>query len=705
MLGYVFNQLLPVGHKAWRMNMMSALMGSAGAAALHSTVARLSGSLWAALYTAVSFAFNSTVWLYSTQGEVFGLNNMLVCLMALLTINFYTTLHANKAPKADNSSRNSHTNRSSSSSTEAQPTADAGAAKIVRAACQGAFVSGLAMTNQHTTVFYVFVTVLFVTWAMWGRNLISWRVTAWLFVSLFTGMSPYLYMPIRAGTEDSWGDQTSLGGFMHHFLRAEYGTFQLAADSISEDPGMWSRLCVYWTTLHQESAYAAPMLGLFGLYHALRSPYAIVRDSSHVFLWSYVMYVLVFHKLANLDLSPLFLGVQARFWMQANVYVSVFAGFGLHQLVHILVNRLTGADKAAAATHQSKRSSGKGHRGKQQTRVLEQSSTGRTAMGLAALALCVLQIGINWRYCNHHGEDGFYNHGESVLQGFPQDSLVLLNGDLNNNLMKYPNQCEGVRPDLRLVSVQLMTWEWFVPMQARYYPGVVFPGDRFHPRKEGGFSFKQFLDANKGFDTFICGPVKEGDNSHEATYEIVPFGMCSQIVPKGYVVPDMFDHMNRSWRAMPRLHELGQWSDKFGDETWEKVMFNDWFHRLVFLTGYAAFHSNQQMSNGPLRKVAKEMVDYMFSEDVLPQLKAADAVRVEDYRGAGIILGQYTDQVWQELGEADPEGAEQQINELEARMFALWETYGRLQLARGQEDDLAMYTRDRVNPYYRRPKQ
>ncbi|CAM9250691.1 unnamed protein product, partial [Heterosigma akashiwo] len=29
---------------------------------------------------------------------------------------------------------------------------------------------------------------------------------------------------------DSWGDQRTLEGFLRHFLRQEYGTFQLASD-------------------------------------------------------------------------------------------------------------------------------------------------------------------------------------------------------------------------------------------------------------------------------------------------------------------------------------------------------------------------------------------------------------------------------------------------------------------------------------------
>lgn len=44
------------------------------------------------------------------------------------------------------------------------------------------------------------------------------------------GFVPYIYLPISSYLNRarwSWGDQTSLHGFLTHLLRAEYGTFSL----------------------------------------------------------------------------------------------------------------------------------------------------------------------------------------------------------------------------------------------------------------------------------------------------------------------------------------------------------------------------------------------------------------------------------------------------------------------------------------------
>lgn len=44
------------------------------------------------------------------------------------------------------------------------------------------------------------------------------------------GLLPYIYLPVSSYLNQArwtWGDQTTLLGFLTHFLREEYGTFSL----------------------------------------------------------------------------------------------------------------------------------------------------------------------------------------------------------------------------------------------------------------------------------------------------------------------------------------------------------------------------------------------------------------------------------------------------------------------------------------------
>ena len=81
-------------------------------------------------------------------------------------------------------------------------------------------------------------------------------------------------------------------------------------------------------------------------------------------------------------------------------------------------------------------------------------------------------------------------HADSM----PKNAMVLLCGDIivnsvpslplsSNGLVeassaqvRYLQQCEGVRTDVRAMIVPTMTWEWFQQTQLEFLPNVTFPG-------------------------------------------------------------------------------------------------------------------------------------------------------------------------------------------------------------------------------------
>jgi hypothetical protein len=365
----------------------------------------------------------------------------------------------------------------------------------------------VSLTNQHTAVFPVLVTSSLITHSLYAYGRLSVGRVLALITCVLLGLSPYVYLLVRSRwlVIDSWGDQRTLDGFLLHLLRREYGTFQLASSEISTDPGMVSRLLVYALNMRSEMRIMTPCISIIGLLSSLLpSAGRIVRRTSLVLFLSFLSYVLVFHKLANLDLRPLFLGVQARFWQQSNIYVWIWSGMGLRcvvqgvqQGVHAVRARMSRTTAAGGAN----------------TRVSSLLS------GVYALVFLGYQLSLQYPVHDHHTNISFFTHGESILNSFPPDSIVLLNGDLNNNLVKYPQQCEAQRrEDVSLLSLQLMSWDWFVPMQRANYPAVVFPGNRYHIMHEGSFDIRTFLDANIGNPkakggVFLCGPHKDGDHS------------------------------------------------------------------------------------------------------------------------------------------------------------------------------------------------
>lgn len=189
MLAGLFQRLIPYGSKAWRTNVMSSIFGSIAAVLLYATGRKLGsgeggwlGDGWGGMLAALGFAFSPTVWLYSIQGEVFALNNLLVAAMVYLTVLFYEeedkyrvarqtyeqqlAVYTAEQSKATTATTTAASNSNTAAGTTAPAPVAPSPSRLIRLAYAGAFVCGVAMTNQHTTVFPVIMTSAFVTWSL-----------------------------------------------------------------------------------------------------------------------------------------------------------------------------------------------------------------------------------------------------------------------------------------------------------------------------------------------------------------------------------------------------------------------------------------------------------------------------------------------------------------------------------------------------------
>ena len=79
---------LPLGDVAYRMNLMSAVSAAGAVALLYGIVLLLSGSRTAAVFTALLFAFSSTLWSQAVIAEVYGPNMFMLALTLLLILRW-----------------------------------------------------------------------------------------------------------------------------------------------------------------------------------------------------------------------------------------------------------------------------------------------------------------------------------------------------------------------------------------------------------------------------------------------------------------------------------------------------------------------------------------------------------------------------------------------------------------------------------------
>ncbi|GMH70275.1 hypothetical protein TrRE_jg10714, partial [Triparma retinervis] len=435
----------------------------------------------AACLSSLLFSFSPLVWEYSVGAEVFALNNLLVAFVLFYSVKVGLA-------RSD--------------------------AELVSSAYAGSFFCGLSLSNQHTSVLFIFVLAPWVALELVRRKRMTVRVFALLSACFILGLSPYLYLPYSSYDvkEGSWGDITTFEGFKRHVLREEYGTLKLAPRKLDDNSeSSLRRLYIWFVDFSFQVTPVFAALSLLGISVANlgRQPSKLlsggktshggawddswidddhegtikqseaslhrravkknkggtslkksvkskraregkpsspkgaqeVRGSTiHVALSSTLSFYLLFWNfvLSNLPLAnPMAYAVHSRFWMQPNLLLCMYGGIG--------------------------------------TMWALKSFPRLSPRVTAAVTIFFL---LYLRYPSADRSDASFNsaYGKAILDSIPESSLLLSHTDLDWNTVRYMRQCEGVKPGVVHLSVQLLPYPWFRrQVESGLYGEVAFP--------------------------------------------------------------------------------------------------------------------------------------------------------------------------------------------------------------------------------------
>lgn len=189
-----------VSSPAFRVNILSALFGSAAVVAVFAVIRRVTQRDAAAAFGALLLALAPPFWLYSLVAEVFTLHAFIVALLLLSALRFL-----------ERPSR--------------------------RLLLMGAFLWGLGMANHHTTI--LLAPVLMGVLAARARKLPQFpvRVLEGAAATL-AGLAPYAVLPFfaRGNPVINWDSVTTFPNLLRLFLRKDYGTTTLAPNALSFTP-------------------------------------------------------------------------------------------------------------------------------------------------------------------------------------------------------------------------------------------------------------------------------------------------------------------------------------------------------------------------------------------------------------------------------------------------------------------------------------
>jgi len=393
-----FTAFLPLGTPAFRASLVSAALAAGAAALIHAAIRSLTDSPAAAWIAAGFLGFSLTFWQYATVAEVFAGGALTAALVIFAAARIAGGWRGHQAQLALGLS----------------------------------VATGVA--NHHTVV--LLAPLAFWAWYTalsrpLSRRSVS-RETLTCAAGLACGFLAYLTLMIPGGGW-RWGDTSSLGGLTHHFLRGDYGTFQLALDGASV--GWWEHPLFYLRRAPTQLFGVGALAALVGVWAGLRE--ARWRGFAAALLATWVLAGPLFLTQLNVSLDGMGSVVAARFHILPTVLSAVFIGLGV-------------------------------------------AWASRQPWGRVVAPLCALAVGA--QALAHHErashadwtvmEDYILNTLDAVAPG----ALIVGVSDSFFFGTLYAQRALGVRPDVAFLHPSMLVYDWYVEDMNARFPGLNLPG-------------------------------------------------------------------------------------------------------------------------------------------------------------------------------------------------------------------------------------
>lgn len=488
-----------------------------------------------------------------------------------------------------------------------------------------AFLFGLALTNHHTFLFIGAPAGLFLLY-YFRRSLLAPKPLLGLIGLIIIGMTPYYYIHWAAMQTPllSWGDATTFKGFLVHLLRQEYGTFQLASSGAEQSQLLWG-LFYYSESLLRHILFVLAVPLFSGVRALWLGKTQLPKSFGLLFLFIPVFYLIVFHILANLPYvegAALYKDILSRFWVMPHWWSIILILLGVEDILS--------RPFPLTPVH---------------------------IRGLF-LALPFINLGVNFKAENHRDNLTFENFGRHIIEPLPQGALFFSLGDINTNTVRYLQNCEGFRTDVKVIDRSLMSYTWMKRIAQKHYPTVTLPGAAYHPSQKGFFDLKRLFDANMERHQVFITTIKTKDSLEasdkiwENTYSLMPYGLTMRVFYKNQIPPiDQYIEDSKKYLLDP----LAEFKVQPVPGSWESVVQSNY---------WLAHHMRAaEILKYALRTQEKKY--FQIAEQLLEELVARNPTPPADYfKNLGIAH--------QHLSKLSV-GPEQKKHE--TRMLEVWSVY------------------------------
>lgn len=499
------SMLLPGVSPAHRAALATAILATAAVAAVAWAARAWGASRVSSTALAALYGVGPLAWILGSHAEVFALN----VLLAMLIVGWCSP--AQRAPFGREDAR----------------------------ALLLGLLAGLGLSNHHTIVMLAPLGLYAVFRAAKAAGA---RAVGAAVLGLACGLTPYAYVAARAsalpvGEGCVWGAPRTFAGVVRHFLRADYGTFQLAISKTKPEPvaHVLSLAGTLFTDL-----LGAPLILVLGLLVFLRTRDKAAPRSAYAGHAALVASLLL--------VGPIFV-------MRFNLAAHGVASAVTHRF-HLLPLALTSV-LVAVALDVCVRAASNGDRARVERAAM-------VVAGVAGVVVAVRAV-LSFPAVREHHRPTTELYLRNVLRTVPEHAIVLHSGDDRVGGLMYARCALGARPDVEGIAPVLLLTDWYPPQVSARLGFPVVRGERPEGAPEPVLSARSLVEqlVATGRPVFLTDWFAKGLDRGTPSY---PIGPLVRVVGDPREVPDpvtllaMNEELYAGLAFEPTLPEQGTWA-------------------------------------------------------------------------------------------------------------------------------------------------
>jgi tetratricopeptide (TPR) repeat protein len=372
-----------------------------------------------ALGAGLLMAFSRTLWSYATITEVYALNTLLILVVFFLMLGWRRRIVEDSV----------HISTASNAGQVATPITRHDAYLYA-----AALIFGLALGVHHVTVALTLPAIAVIVFRTQGvRFFTSRRLVYAALISIGALVAVYAYLPFAASRSPviNWGHPRSLQEIWWHITGRQYQVYFSFKPEIMG--GQFLEFCRM--ALHEFGFSWLPLsliLAFAGFVDAFK------RDrTTFWFLLTIIIADLVY------ALSYEIAEDKDAYYLPTFISIAIAAGLGIRWMIQRAVSKRVRVGKLSAA------------------------------VATVVLLVCAITLVANWPFNNRRQYFIAHDYVENLLSTIAPNSLLLTLDWQVASPMLYAQEIERLRPDVKVVDINLLRRSWYFDYLKHAYPGLI----------------------------------------------------------------------------------------------------------------------------------------------------------------------------------------------------------------------------------------